>query len=95
MGPRYNVTVQYPDLSNLITQCISAWSYAELDLAVLLSVLLGADASPTAAAFTVLRRFSNSSQVMLAAAAVTLNASDMKLLSALLAVTRTAQQRAR
>lgn len=83
-------TIKYADLSNLIAQCIAAWPYVDLEMAVLLSTLLGSAANPTAAALTVIRRFSNAQEVVHAAAEAALNEKELRLIEALLAVVKTA-----
>jgi hypothetical protein len=80
--------MQRPDHIAKIGECLTLWPDVDTQLALLLASLLKADAAPTVAVYSVLRRATGKAEAIRAAAAVSLDEPGQQLVAAILAVTQ-------
>jgi hypothetical protein len=87
-----DVLEEKPDLAILVVKIFAVWASIERRLSVLLVRLLGADAVPAHAIFSILQTQSLQTKALEAAAKSTLSADDMDIFNAVLTVTNGVQK---
>lgn len=80
-----------PELASIVGRCLGIWTNAELQMAILLSILLKADSEAAVAVYLVLRRSTPRYEALTAAANVTLNERDRRLFGAVMLVYQAAE----
>jgi len=81
-----NVLAYKPDMAALVCQIFAGWSSVERELSVLLVRLLGADAAPALAIFSILQTQSLQTKAIEAAAQSMMSPSEFQIFSAVLQV---------
>lgn len=87
-----NVLAEKPDFAILVVRIFASWAAIERDLRVLLVRLLGADAAPAHAIFSILQTQTLQNKALEAAAKSTLSLDDLDIFAATLSVANSVQK---